>query len=646
MIGPEDEGRAIDALRFSLASDIVELVVLTEDDIFLQTLREAVGPPRRLWHVPSAEKVSDLLVAGGVGILVLDVQALHETAVLFIGQIKRQFPDLVVVVAGNRDDETSLARLISEGTVYRFIHKPMSPARARLFADAAVKKYDEQRKRTGGVSVAAIAAPANRGLLVVATCAALCVLLGAIWLLRGGGGGSARRAPETAGRPAAAAPAAAAPAAAAPSAESQLLARAAQALAANRLIAPAGDNALELYLQQLARNPADSDARAGLAEVQERLLARAENALLEERLEEASAAIEAARKAGSESARIALLTVQLAKARDQAKSPVAPVRTKSDAAPLEAREARATGGGADKLAELAVQRLHEGNLIDPEQDSARYYVQEALRQDPNSSAALEAQEALALGLLTAARNAIDHRDFVRAESSLEAASGIAAPANIDNVRQLLAGARRQAESDAADHLLKSARERLQQDRLIAPENDSAMYYFTALRGVDPANVELPPLTQDLGARLAVKARLALSLGQYQDARNWLDQAAAIGYSSPDAAATMREMDLAVAKQKSRAGVVSANELEVIKSVQPVYPRKALQSAIEGWVEMDFTVDEAGAVKDIAIRSANPPGVFDQAAVGALSQWHYKPVLHDAKAVAQRARIRIRFALSR
>ena len=637
MIGPEDEGRAIDALRFSLASDIVELVVLTGDDIFLQTLREAVGPPRRLWHVPSADKVSDLLVAGGVGILVLDVQTLRETGVLFIAQIKRQFPDLVVVVAGNRDDETSLAPLISEGTVYRFIHKPMSPGRARLFADAAVKKYDEQRQRTGRVSVAAITTPANRELLIGAACAALCALLGAIWLLHDSGhGGSARRAPETAGRPAAAAPAA----------ESPLLARAAQALAANRLTAPAGDNALELYLQQLAGNPEDAHARAGVAEVQERLLARAENALLEERPEEASAAIEAARKAGVENGRIALLTAQLAKARDQAKAPSAPVLTKADAAPLEAPAARAADRGADKLSELAMQRLHEGKLIDPEQDNARYYVQEALRQDPNSSAALEAQEALALGLLTAARNAIDRRDFAHAGSSLEAASGIAAPANIDNVRQLLADARRQAESDAADHLLKSARERLQQDRLIAPENDSAMYYFTALRGVDPANAGLPPLTQDLGARLAVKARLALSLGQYDAARNWLDQAAAIGYSSPDAAATLRDVDSAVARQKFLADVVSANELALVKSVQPVYPRKARESAIEGWVEMDFTVDEAGAVKDIAVRSANPPGVFDQVAVGALSQWRYKPVLHDAKAVALRARIRIRFALSR
>ncbi len=634
MIGPEDEGRAIDALRFSLASDIVELVVLTGDDIFLQTLREAVGPPRRLWHVPSADKVSDLLVAGGVGILVLDVQALRETAVLFIAQIKRQFPDLVVVVAGNRDDETTLARLISEGTVYRFIHKPMSPGRARLFADAAVKKYDEQRKRTGGASVAVVSASSNRGLMIGAACAALCVLLGAIWLLHGSGHGGvgARRALETTGRPVGTAPADAAPPAASP-----LLERAAQALAANRLTTPAGDNALELYLQQLARNPEDAGARAGVTEVQERLLARAENALLEERLEEASAAIETARKAGVESGRIAVLAAQLAKARDQAKAP---------AAPVEAPKARTADGGADKLSELAMQRLHDGHLIDPEQDNARYYVEEALRQDPNSSAALEAQEALALGLLTAAHNAIDRRDFAHAGSFLEAASGIAAPANIDNVQQLLAGARRQAESDAADHQLKSARERMLEDRLIAPENDSAVYYLTALRGADPANAQLPALTQDLGARLTVKARLALSLGQYDAARNWLDQAAAIGYSSPDAAATLRDVDSAAARQKFLAGVVSASELALVSSVQPEYPRKAREGAIEGWVELDFTVDEAGAVKDIAVRSANPPGVFDQAAVGALSQWRYKPVLHDAKAVAQRARIRIRFALGR
>ena len=80
VLASDEEGGTLDALRFSLASDIVELVVLTTDEAFLQTLREAVGGARRLWHVPSADKVSDLLVAGEVGILVLDVQALNEAA--------------------------------------------------------------------------------------------------------------------------------------------------------------------------------------------------------------------------------------------------------------------------------------------------------------------------------------------------------------------------------------------------------------------------------------------------------------------------------------------------------------------------------------------------------------------------------------
>jgi len=62
----EDEGGALDSLRSSLAGEIVELLVLTDDPLFLQTLREAVGAARRIWHVPSSDKASDLLVAGQV----------------------------------------------------------------------------------------------------------------------------------------------------------------------------------------------------------------------------------------------------------------------------------------------------------------------------------------------------------------------------------------------------------------------------------------------------------------------------------------------------------------------------------------------------------------------------------------------------
>ncbi len=364
MLASDEEGATLDALRFSLASDIVELVVLTTDEIFLQTLREAVGGARRLWHVASADKVSDLLVAGGVGILVLDVDTLNEAPPVFIGQIKRQFPDLVVEVAGNRDAETALAGLISAGTVYRFIHKPMSPARAKLFAEAAVKKYDEQRRR------AAVPAPvkrqpqSNRGVLIAGALGALGAIVLAVWVTH-------RNSEQEAAPPHSTGVARPSPE------ESPLLAQAAAALAANRLTEPAGDNALELFAQALARNPGDAAARAGLAEVRERLLARAENAMLEERLDDAAAAIAAARTAGADGGRITFLTAQLAKSREQVKTAQNAVRVHN--------ELKADADKLTNLVGLAAQRMNDAQLIDPARDSARFYVQEALRVDPNSA---------------------------------------------------------------------------------------------------------------------------------------------------------------------------------------------------------------------------------------------------------------------
>ena len=100
MLASDEEGGSLDALRFSLASDIVELVVLTCDEAFLQTFREAVGGARRLWHVPSGDKVSDLLVAGEVGILVLDVHALSDADKLSLTTADRNFTIRTVACFG------------------------------------------------------------------------------------------------------------------------------------------------------------------------------------------------------------------------------------------------------------------------------------------------------------------------------------------------------------------------------------------------------------------------------------------------------------------------------------------------------------------------------------------------------------------
>ncbi len=145
----------------------------------------------------------------------------------------------------------------------------------------------------------------RRSLLVIGVLGIGLVCIGAVLALRSHDQASLRLAAD--------------PRAATAATPSVLLQQAAIALAANRLTEPSGNNALELYLRELSLDPGSSAARAGLAEVRERLYARAQVALLEERLDPAAAAIETARKAGVESGRIALLNAELGKARDEAK---------------------------------------------------------------------------------------------------------------------------------------------------------------------------------------------------------------------------------------------------------------------------------------------------------------------------------------
>ncbi|NVK54527.1 MAG: energy transducer TonB [Alteromonadaceae bacterium] len=64
-------------------------------------------------------------------------------------------------------------------------------------------------------------------------------------------------------------------------------------------------------------------------------------------------------------------------------------------------------------------------------------------------------------------------------------------------------------------------------------------------------------------------------------------------------------------------------LPIVK-VAPVYPRRALQRGIEGFVIVEFTVNKLGAVKDVYVVEANPEGIFEQAAMDAAMKFKYKP----------------------
>ena len=58
--------------------------------------------------------------------------------------------------------------------------------------------------------------------------------------------------------------------------------------------------------------------------------------------------------------------------------------------------------------------------------------------------------------------------------------------------------------------------------------------------------------------------------------------------------------------------------------KPVYPIGAWNSKIEGYVIVEYTILENGKVDNIVVLEAEPPGLFEQAAIDALKRSFYVP----------------------
>ena len=64
-------------------------------------------------------------------------------------RLRETWPDLVLVVVGTAEEQSKVAGQITSGVVYRFLHRPVSAPRVRLFVDAALRRHEvENVERT------------------------------------------------------------------------------------------------------------------------------------------------------------------------------------------------------------------------------------------------------------------------------------------------------------------------------------------------------------------------------------------------------------------------------------------------------------------------------------------------------------------
>ena len=90
-------------------------------------------------------------------------------------------------------------------------------------------------------------------------------------------------------------------------------------------------------------------------------------------------------------------------------------------------------------------------------------------------------------------------------------------------------------------------------------------------------------------------------------------------------------------------IAEGDYLPIVR-VAPVYPARALQRGLEGYVDLVFTVTTAGTVRDPIVEYSTS-SLFDRAAIRAVLKFKYKPRVVDGQPVdVPNVKTRIRFQL--
>jgi len=93
------------------------------------------------------------------------------------------------------------------------------------------------------------------------------------------------------------------------------------------------------------------------------------------------------------------------------------------------------------------------------------------------------------------------------------------------------------------------------------------------------------------------------------------------------------------------GKISTSVIPLVR-IPPIYPRRAANRRIQGWVKVEFTITTEGLVKDPVVIQSMPNSIFNNAALSAIKRWKFKPQIIEGQAYEQRASQTLEFKLGR
>lgn len=578
---------------------VLDVVVLTSDASLLETLRSAAGSEHALWDAPSPDAAVDYLVGGRCDVLIADLGTVGNDVGPLFERLQAQFPELIFMATGRREEEGAVASLLSTGRIYRFLHKPISPGRAFQFLNAATRRYNElgdQPIALQTVRTIARKQPYLGKVIAAAAGIVAAVVVFALWHSQEKGLPATLQTTHVGDAPV----------------EDVIKAKLGSAQIAylsGRLLDPRGDNALEYYRSVLALQADNAEAKAGVQKVIDTLEQGVVKALQERSAPRVVTAWTALQRAAPNHPRLDALRAQLLALSRTQPRPAAVANNERPGAEADAQPVATNVSPASAASDAG------------SDDSTAVNVSpSALPAEPVSADAAEHDLADAIA-----------RELAEQEAAANASASQVAEAPAQQGPSL-------AEEVAA---VATLRER---GALIAPAGNNAFDAVMALHERHPEAEEVRSEQQRLAFVLLDRSRTALAANDIDEAETLIDRANTL-IPGMQAVRTLQDQ-LATAREQRDfyKNVASAASLKRVREVSPVYPREAQRDGTEGWVQVEFTIAADGSTNDLQIRDSEPAKVFDKAALDSVSRWRFEPIRKNGAAVAQRAVLQVKFVL--
>jgi protein TonB len=653
----------------SVKKSKLPVLLITEDDSLWPQVGADLDAGLILKQLDSVDELIKSTPAAQAAIVLWDARNHPEPAAV-LSRLNLHSSRFAVVALDDAGSADAWTLPVEHRQVVAHVGLPIVAAELSRVLDSAQEEVNSRLALLGDGSTppASESAPKKNWLVPVVIGGVLIAAVGA-YLLSRQGSTQVKPAPTTSPSASAPSQSPAAPAAAVKSPADAdekvdaLIEKAQQAMLDRHFIDPLAGSALSLYREVLVIKPDNGEARQGLQRLSEILIARVQSALDDRKFDVALQFLETARSIDANDKRLIALDEKIANLRaelgpaqilaalnaqnfDRATQLIdEAARTKAlpPAKLAQLRDEvrrRRDEFEASRLLKLADTRLQQDHVIDPRNDSAVYYLDQA-KQAGAAGPSLQSQTQEVLKRLTQmGHSAIQQRNFSDADRILTELHGAgASQATVNNLQRELNLARNQQTTQKPDQpqYLDLAQSRLAQGKLTDPDNDSALFYVTQLRAADPKNSGLAQITAALQLQILDRARASLDGGDFDKADALIQKASILGASSD-----LDAMNDKMRQRRAGGDVLQMPEqsLTRINKLDVQYPPRALQGNIEGWVELAYTVGPDGNVSNIKVLNATPPRTFESSASKAVSRLRYQPVIQGGKAISVGTQVRI------